>query len=272
MTTQLNDVLRACIDPLRPYLGQLVVAGGWVPYLYTRLYEGSVANAPLLTTDFDVAVVRRGLIEGKVTLDESILSSGFAYDFASLDNPPVVRYVKSLENGSQAEIEFITDAAGAAGRVEVIGSVNAQALQDVDLLLDRPWVRPLAKIGELGEGELRLPRPSRFVVHKVLVAPRRGRWEKTAKDLYYAFCTFDCFPLWRSQMLEEVGAFAEEDPKRASRAASYLSEMFESIDAEGAALLASQRPQTAYGVMDEDQFRLYALTRMCQLLTALQRS
>lgn len=101
-------------------------------------------------------------------------------------------------------------------------------------------------------------------------APRRGRWEKTAKDLYYAFYTLDCFPLWRSQMLEEAGAFAEEDPKRASRAVAYLSGMFESVDAEGTALLVSQRPQTAYGMMGEDQFRLYALTRMLQLLSALR--
>lgn len=271
MTTQLDEVLHACIAPLRPYLGQLVIAGGWVPYLYTKLYEGSVANAPLLTTDFDVALVRRSLIEGDVTLDESILNSGFTYDFASLDKPPVVKYVKHLKNGSQAEIEFITDAAGAVGRVEVIGSVNAQALQDVDLLLDRPWALPLARFGDLGEGELCLPRPSRFVLHKVLVAPRRGRWEKTAKDLYYAFYTLDCFPLWRSQMLEEVSAFSGEDPKRAVRTASYLSRVFESVDAEGATLLASQRPQTAYGVMDDDQFRLYALTRMRQLLSALEK-
>ncbi len=38
--TSLEELLQECVEPLRPYLDQLVVAGGWVPYLYTKVYGG----------------------------------------------------------------------------------------------------------------------------------------------------------------------------------------------------------------------------------------
>lgn len=272
MSSQLNEVLRACIEPLRPYLGQIVVAGGWVPYLYMRLYEGAVAHEPLLTSDFDAALARSGLIESDVTLDASILSSGFSYEFASLDVPPVVRYVKDLEGGRQAEIEFITQANDFREVVKVVGSVNAQALQDIDLLLADSWSHPLEQFGIQGEGELRLPRPSMFVLHKVLTAPRRSRGEKTAKDLYYAFYVLDAFPVWRDDLLKETAEFALDDPRRSKRAAAYLEEMFGDIDGIGLSMLASQRPQTAYSQIGEEQFRRYALYRFRQLAKALRRS
>ena len=261
----LNELLRECVEPLRPYLGQLVVAGGWVPYLYTKIYDGVVDNDPLLTADFDVALVRNDFVEGALSLDASILDSGFNYDFASLDKPPVVKYVKDLEEGRRAEIEFITETAG-RGAVEVVGSINAQALRHVGILLDEPISCPLKVLGFAEDGMLRLPRPSRFIVHKALVAPRRRQRDKTAKDLYYAFYVLDSFPHWRDSILEELRVFAAESPKISGTVASYLEATFEDADCDGVSLLASQRPQTAYSVMDEDQFRRYALNRMRQLL------
>ncbi len=265
MADQWNEILQECIDPLRPYFGQIVVAGGWVPYLYTKLYETSVANEPLFTSDFDVAIVRHGLIErDDTTLDRSILDSDFEYKFASLDKPPVVKYIKKLENGQQAEIEFITEAENAE-KVEIVGSINAQALHNVGLLLDDPWSFPLADFGIDGEGELRLPRPSMFIMHKMLVAPRRRQRDKRAKDLYYGFYVLDSFPSWREDIFNEVRKFATENRKIASGVALYLDSMFDGIDSEGVALLASQRPQTAYRFMSDDQFYRYALNRIQEL-------
>lgn len=270
MSAILDEVLQECVAPLRPYLSQLVVVGGWVPYLYTKVYEGAVAHAPLLTADFDVALARREFIEGEVTLDTSILDSGFSYDFASLDKPPVVRYVKSMEFGRRAEIEFIIDAGRSESRVEIIGSINAQALRHIDLLVANPTSHPLTRFGMEGDEALRLPRPSMFALHKVLVAPRRPYREKTAKDLYYAFYVLDSFPQWKEGLLNEAHAFARVSPERAAIAATYLESMFEDIGSDGVSLLLSQRPQTAYRLMSENQFRRYALHRMRELLQSLQ--
>ena len=266
--TSLEELLQECVEPLRPYLDQLVVAGGWVPYLYTKVYGGVVDNEPLLTADFDVAIVRSDFIEGELSLDSSILDSGFCYDFASLDKPPVVKYVKDLEGGQRAEIEFITEAAG-RGAVEVVGSVNAQALRHVGLLLDEPITCSLQALGFAEDGMLRLPRPSRFIIHKVLVAPRRRHRDKTAKDLYYAFYVLDSFPHWRDAVLEGLVALAAESPGPVETATLYLEEMFGDVDSDGVGLLVWQRPRPAYRLMSEDQFRRYALNRMRQLHSAL---
>lgn len=48
--TSLEELLQECVEPLRPYLDQLVVAGGWVPYLYTKVYGGVIAIKPPRTS------------------------------------------------------------------------------------------------------------------------------------------------------------------------------------------------------------------------------
>ena len=103
MSISADRVLEECIQAIRPYLDQLVVAGGWVPYLYVKLYEGSATHEPLLTVDFDAVIARHAFVEHSITLDKTILSAGFNYDFASLDIPPVVKYVKNLEDNQQAD-------------------------------------------------------------------------------------------------------------------------------------------------------------------------
>lgn len=128
MNADLRSILQECVAAVGAYLDQLVVAGGWVPYLYTMLYEEQARHEPLLTTDFDAALARQEFTEGPTTLDETILDAGFAYRFASLDTPPVVKYIKSLDGAHQAEIEFITEAARGQRDVAIIGPVNAQPL------------------------------------------------------------------------------------------------------------------------------------------------
>lgn len=267
MSLSADRVLEECIQAIEPYLDQLVVAGGWVPYLYVKLYEGAATHEPLLTADFDAVIARHAFVEHAITLDKTILSAGFSYDFASLDIPPVVKYVKDLEDNQQAEIEFLTEAGATRRPVEVIGSINAQALQYIDVLLDDPWSFPLENYALKGSGCLKIPRPSQYVLHKILVAPRRKGTRKTAKDLYYAFYVLDAFPAWRAKVLEELSRCSHQ--KNAQAAAAYLATMFTGIDSPGVECVVSQRPQTAYATMTDDQFRQYCMHRMNELRNAL---
>ena len=269
MSISADRVLEECIQAIRPYLDQLVVAGGWVPSLYVKLYEGSATHEPLLTVDFDAVIARHAFVEHSITLDKTILSAGFNYDFASLDIPPVVKYVKNLEDNQQAEIEFLTEAGAAKRPVEVIGSINAQALQYIDVLLDEPWSFPLEDYALTGSECLKVPRPSQYVLHKILVAPRRKGVRKTAKDLYYAFYVLDAFPAWRAEILDQLSHLSRQ--KNAQAAATYLATMFADIDSPGVEHVVSQRPQTAYATMTDDQFRQYCMHRMSELRSALLR-
>lgn len=267
MSLSADRILEECLRAVGPYLDQLVVAGGWVPYLYVKLYEGTAAHEPLLTVDFDAVIARHEFVERTITLDKTILDAGFNYDFASLDIPPVVKYVKDIGDNQQAEIEFITEAGKTKRPVEVVGSINAQALQHVDILLDEPLVFSLEDYGLSGVGRLRIPRPSRYVLHKTLVAPRRNSSYKTAKDLYYVFYVLDAFPSWREQVFDELSHYSYR--AEAQKAASYLATMFADITSLGTEYVATQRPQTAYATMTDDQFRRYCLYRMNELRKAL---
>lgn len=267
MSLSADKILEECVGAIGPYLDQLVVAGGWVPYLYVKLYEGPATHEPLLTVDFDAAIARHEFVERAITLDKTILSAGFNYDFASLDIPPVVKYVKDLGNNQQAEIEFITEAGGAKRPVEVVGSVNAQALQHVDILLEDPWTFPLEDYGIAGPGYLKVPRPSHYVLHKILVAPRRKSIHKTAKDLYYAFYVLDAFPAWRERALDELSHCSYHTETKT--AATYLATMFADITSLGTEHVVAQRPRTAYTTMTDDQFRRYCMHRMSELREAL---
>lgn len=254
---ELDPTLVTCLRALEPYLDQLVIAGGWAPYLYCRMYEDDLLQEPLITRDFDAAIPPRGFSDKLPKLDEVVLAAGFEHVFTSLDNPPVVKYRQPGESGG-AEIEFITDAPGdAEGPVE-IGSVNAQRLHFVSLLMDDPWTADVAADGGKRILAARVPNPASFLFHKTLVAPRRRAEEKTAKDLYYAFFVLDSFPKWRPLIEEGLAVYAARKPAWMRRARRILDARFADADGVGVDLLLSQRPQTAFPDMPDDVFRHYA--------------
>lgn len=269
MSSSMDAVLQECLFSMGSYLDQVVIAGGWVPYLYGKIYDGRVLQEPLLTRDFDTVIPRRRFIEEGLTLNETIKSAGFDLEFTSLYKPPVVKYVKELPDGTRAEIEFITDEQGNREGAKEIGSINAQALRYVGLLMDDPWNIALSSLGYSSDYVLRIPRPATYVLHKVLTAPRRRKREKTAKDWYYAFYVLDAFPEWRKDTLEEVRTLAKVHEGMKKKASGYLSECFSSLDSVGVDFLLSQRPQTTYPQMNDDQFRQYALFSLKGLIDSL---
>lgn len=269
MSSIMDVVLEECLTTLGPYLDQLVIAGGWVPYLYGKIYDGRALQEPLMTYDFDAVVPRRRFIEEGLALNDAILDAGFDLEFTSLHNPPVVKYVKELPRGARAEIEFITDEPGNREETKKIGSINAQALRHVGLLMDDPWVISLSELEYASGHSVRIPRPAAYIFHKVLTAPRRRQRVKTAKDLYYVFYVLDAFPAWKEASLGEVRDLARAHESLRKKACGYLTPRFSSMDSEGVDLLLSQKPQTTYPTMDDDQFRHYAHFAMAQLVDSL---
>lgn len=243
----------------KPYLDQLVLAGGWVPYVYSKMYLDGVAQDPLFTRDFDAVISRRGFRESNTSLDAVIKSAGYEYEFASISNPPVVKYVKTLTDETKVEIEFITDEPGNREGVKEIGSISAQALRNVGILMNDPWKLDLVEHGFAEDGTLLIPRPANYLFHKALVAPKRRHKEKTAKDMYYMFYVLEAFLSWKSETFAQTNELVVSQSKMTSKALDYLANMFSDIDSEGINLIVTQRPQTAFSDMTEDQFRQYVL-------------
>lgn len=129
-------------------------------------------------------------------------------------------------------------------------------------------------VGKLGGASKRARRDQAHVriarrKHKVLTAPRRRQRVKTAKDLYYVFYVLDAFPAWKEASLGEVRDLARAHESLGKKACGYLMPRFSSMDSEGVDLLLSQKPQTTYPTMDDDQFRHYAHFAMAQLVDSL---
>ena len=270
MYESMDKILGEYIASLKPYLNQLVIAGGWVPYIYSKTYSSENVREPLITYDFDAVIPRHGFLENDKSLDRVILDAGFEYVFASLDNPPVVKYIKKLAENKEIEIEFIVNESGNNEGVKRIGSINAQALRYIGLLTDSHWELSLLELGFADDGYLRIPSPARFIFHKALTAPRRRQSNKTAKDLYYIFYVLEAFSAWREDTLMQINQLSKSHNQWKRKAHDYLAVTFEDIDSWGLDLLLSQKPQTAFSEMTEDQFKQYALHIISELINALK--
>ena len=146
----LDPTLLVGLRVLRPYLDDIVIAGGWVPYLYAAHLPPSDEAVALRTRDLDLAVPRE-VPEREKTIDQLLSDADFACEFRSLGTPPVTVYL-ATHAGDQVEIEFITTARGDNPGVRRVQSgLTAQELHYVDLLLEHTWTLPL---DALSAGEL----------------------------------------------------------------------------------------------------------------------
>ena len=97
---------------LRPYLPQIVIGGGWAPFLYYRYLAKNRELTPVLTRDIDFMVGHQVPIVGSQTIDEILTKEAkLTTAFKNLDNPAVIHYEGTIE-GVEVEIEFLTDQTG----------------------------------------------------------------------------------------------------------------------------------------------------------------
>lgn len=267
----LDPTLLIGLKVLQPYLDDIVIAGGWVPYLYATHEEPSQEAVALKTRDLDLAVPRE-IPERERTIDQLLAEADFTCELRSLDTPPVTQYVLTHE-GDEVEIEFITNARGAEPGVRTVQSgLTAQELRYVDLLLEGKWALPLDRLsgGEL-EGRVWVPTPAAFILQKALAHKKRTDLLKKEKDLYYIFYVMDAFGGWHSWIGEELKALAASRRSWFRRALQDLEVAFETPDSSGVDAMLNQRPGTAYSGLNDDQFRQYAWSVMQMLLEMLRK-
>ncbi|MDO8847212.1 MAG: GSU2403 family nucleotidyltransferase fold protein [Coriobacteriia bacterium] len=265
----LDPVLRRGLSAIEPYLDEVVLAGGWVPHIYELLYDATASGRSPRTRDIDLAVRRTVPLKGR-SIDELLTAAEFECRFHSLDTPPVTKYVATTTEG-EVEIEFITDAPGAAeGAVQVQSDLTAQGLHYVGIMLEDPWAVDLGALtGEAADHTVLVPRPGAFVFHKALAFRDRRDRLKREKDLYYVFFVLDAFPAWREMIAAEFTRFAAVQTAWFKKAHRNLSSLFDSPDSAGVAALVNQRPQTAFPGMADEQFRQYAFSVMSDLVSMM---
>ncbi len=189
------------IEALHPWLGQIVVIGGWAHRLY-RLHPlaQQLEYAPLATFDTDVAVPAQLPAAGQ-DIYERLIASGFQEERLGDAQPPATHYrLVTGEAGFYAE--FLTPLlggsykrSGAKDATMRIAGVSTQKLRHLGLLLRAPWAVEIGLATGYPTAETRrvqLPNPASFLAQKILIHQQRDRADR-AKDVLYIHDTIETF-------------------------------------------------------------------------------
>jgi hypothetical protein len=187
------------IDALRPWLGHLVIAGGWAHRLH-RLHPlaHNPGHEPIRTRDVDFALSLRAPVAGDIS--EALGGAGFTRTFVGEDAPPVTHY--NLDDDAGFYAEFLVPLEGSEirrdGKPDVtvpLAGITAQKLRHLDLLLVASWSVRLGADTDVPlqrPADILLPNPVSFIVQKLLVHEKR-RPNKQAQDVLYIHDTLELF-------------------------------------------------------------------------------
>ena len=206
--------LARLIGALRPWLGHLVIVGGWAHRLYrAHALAGAPAYPPVRTRDVDFVLAPHAPLLGDV--NEALTRAGFGRTLLGEDTPPVTRY--TLEDDAGFYAEFLVPLRGGEftrrGKRDVTvekAGITAQKLRHLDVLLVAPWsvlVGPGAAVPLEPPANVLLPNPVSYIVQKLLIYEKRPP-NKQAQDLLYIHDTLELFggsldhlrTLWREQV------------------------------------------------------------------------
>lgn len=177
---------------LRPYLPQIVIGGGWAPFLYFRYLAKNREHTPVLTRDIDFMVGHQVPIVGPQTIDEILTREAkLTTAFKNLDDPAVIHYEGTID-GVEVEIEFLTDQTGSQEeRVTIVQKgLHAEALRYVSIIVENTALLEIENAESAqGDGPLivQVPKPAAYIFQKGLSFPARRDRQKASKDLYYIF-------------------------------------------------------------------------------------
>lgn len=221
---------------IRPWLGHLVIVGGWAHRLH-RLHPlaGKPVYLPLRTRGVDLALSLDASLPGDIR--EALEQAGFNRTFLGSDSPPVTHYGLGDDDGG-FYAEFLVPLKGGErkrdGAPDVTATkagINVQKLRHLELLLEAPWpvaIGPDSEISFSESVDLLVPNPVSFIVQKLLIHDRRIG-NKKAQDVLYIHDTLELFggalddlrALWVDKVRPTM---PEKTAKRAEKAAVALFE------------------------------------------------
>lgn len=255
------------LHALRPWLGHLVIVGGWAHRLH-RLHTlaGTPTYQPLRTRDVDLALSLRAPVEGDIR--SALEAAQFKAEYSGENRPPVTQYALT-DDDAGFYAEFLVPLQGSGvrrdGSPDVTVSkagINAQRLRHLDLLLITPWSVQIGPGREVPFDEpvdVLVPNPVSFIIQKVLIHDRRKPGKK-AQDVLYIHDTLELFgaaiddlrSVWTDQVRP---AMAARTAKRAEGACHSLFHQVTDTIREAARIPPDRRPQPevlratcAYGI------------------------
>jgi len=191
------------LEDLRQYLPDLVLVGGWVPFVYVRHVWKRKRARVVTTADVDFGVPGGTRTTPGKTVFETLSSRN--YGERRLDSGrlwPVVLY-----KDGRIPVEFLADSTADMKAITAfLGTqVYVNRLERLDFLLKERFTVRSVK----GTDGLFCPRPSRFLIHKLITFPEREEDFKKAKDLMYSYFILRHHPDIAG-LMNEIRAFREE--------------------------------------------------------------
>lgn len=265
--TDLLSLLKV-LSVLEPYLDDIVIVGGWVPFLYQRYGQIPSRHPVLRTADIDVVVPRHIEERGRPAIDD--LLSGAGYTTRNYgDEGSIVKYELA---SPETEIEFLTPEIGRPGKaaLTVQSGLNAQALRYLQILLEHTTKIEINDTIEDSEISLAVKAPlsEAFIYQKGLaLSRRRSDTSKISKDLYYIFNLLDSSKELRDSIPAEIHSLSSQYARRwFNTFKRNLNNYFPESGAEGPALVVSQYT----GDMPVDTFRNYVHRTFRDFIRSLQ--
>jgi len=263
MSDQFKREFFETLSILKDYLSDIVIAGGWAPLIYYHYLLLDKSRVPLRTKDIDIVVPEHLKKRRNKTIDAILTEAGFKTCFKSQHTPPVISY-EGTKGEFEVEIEFLTHRRGAReGQVMVVQEgLHAQMLRFINVLLENSINVEIDDIKFEGNKLLRVRVPSlgAFVFQKGLTFVRRAKQVKKAKDLYYIFDLLSNCDEWHEQIIKDIFSFRESYPANWTKVfKKNLQTYFSDEDAEGVHMVRSQRPESAFSEMNDEQFSQYVL-------------
>jgi hypothetical protein len=171
----ITDILRV-FDENNLFNEGIELIGSWCFQMYQK--HLGAKSFPLRTQDVDFLIPNPYLGSEHLKLVEQLERLGFTTDFRRDGS----LYLWNAE----LRIEFMTPEKGRGAdhsiRIKKLG-LNAMPLRFVALLLDNP-------ITIVEDGiKILIPNPINFCLHKLIIASRRRKIDKSLKDLQQAVCT-----------------------------------------------------------------------------------
>ena len=246
---------------LRDYLPEIVVGGGWTPFLYYRYLFKDTDRDPIFTRDIDLLVKPKVPVIGSLTIDQLLEKERFKAVFKSRDTPPVIHYEGEFE-GEPVEIEFLTDQVGSDSDLvkRVQPDLHAEALRFISIVIENTielMISGKDLQGMSGQLSVKVPTPAAYIFHKGLIYRRRQDPRKGDKDLYYIF---DLLTIGRKLMpaiMDDFAGLAQRYTPWFKAFIKNLETDFADPSSDGVLRVLDQRPTGAFMDLDDDQFRYF---------------
>lgn len=259
---------------LRSYLSEIVVGGGWAPFLYYRYLISDKQHVPVLTSDIDLMVKHSIPAVGDKTIDQLLVEANLEAKYKTRDNPPVIHYEGEIDD-VDVEIEFLTDQTGSQSDqvLRVQEGLHAEALRYISIIVENTIGLKIDDAALLNDSKpvlVRVPTPAAYIFQKGLIFTRRRDKQKAAKDLYYIFDLLTGLSEIREDIEAECVMFSTKHAKWFVTFMRNLKHYFENPDSEGSLHVTEQRPANAFPNLDNDQLRQFVFGTFEQFIKKLE--